>query len=63
MRETVSSVDLNQTRDKVSIKVPLEIMPGGNKHTSEGEETKTFEEFSIALTDVPGHYNFRNEIT
>ena len=63
MRETVSSVDLNQTRDKVSVKVPLEILPGGSDRTPEGEEKETFEEFSIALTDIPGHYNFRSEIT
>ena len=63
LRDTVSSVDLNQTRDKVNIKVPLEILPGGNKQTADSIEKKTYEEFPIALTDIPGHYNFKSEIT
>jgi len=61
MRETVSSVDLNQTRDRVNVKVPLNLLD--SKQTPDGDERKPFEEFSVAMTDIPGHYNFRSEIT
>ena len=62
LRETVSSVDLNQTRGKISIKVPADILPGEKNQEQTAESAPTHEEFSIAMTDIPGHYNFRSEI-
>ena len=62
----MSSVDLNQTRNKVSIKVPLEVLPSRKTNqtpTPDDGDEKSHEEFCIALTDIPGHYNFRSEIT
>ena len=58
-RETVSSIDLNQTKENVEIKIPVSVL--GSEKTPESD--KEFEEHKVAMTDIPGHYNFRGEIT
>ena len=58
-RETVSSIDLNKTKDSVKIR----ISGSGPSTEQTSEQEPSYEEHAVAITDIPGHYNFRSEIT